>query len=232
MGTSSSFRSPQTPRWRALNRAFELGLPLERISVQLFLAGEPEWRSAFDNPALASFAETLLEAHARLSERLEKAERPAPVIAAVVSEARSAMFDEDFTVALPVAERALKRVLISTLQSDVSVADADGATASAAWAANRGAPEDLVVRFVGEMFGQWAAQVAARDGARLVDFDGESPTAAVREWTHQVASYVGDVAASSVAAAGIDTADVGSQWQRLIETVFSDGRKMRPTDAA
>ena len=40
MGTSRTFRSPSTPRWQALNAAYDAQLPLERLRVLVFAAGE------------------------------------------------------------------------------------------------------------------------------------------------------------------------------------------------
>jgi hypothetical protein len=72
MGTSSSYRSPSTPRWNVFNRALDSGQPLERLRVTLFLAGETEWRAALQSPALAVFAEALLGAHGSLAGRCEE----------------------------------------------------------------------------------------------------------------------------------------------------------------
>lgn len=231
MGTSSSYRSPHTPRWRAFNRALDLGLPLERLSVQLFLAGEPDWRPALDNPALAAFVESLLDAHARLSEDLAAAERPAPVIAARVSDARRALFDEDFSAVLPVAERALRVVLVQTLQSATPLADATGAEAAEAWERNRGTPEDLVQRYVGQVFGQWAEHVAARDTARLVDFEGRD-TATIRRLTASLSRHVSEVAEHAVPRDRLGMTDVSRVWREIVDAVFDAGRRLEPTDGA
>src|SRR4051812_39705949 len=99
MGTSSSYPSPRVPRWKAFNRALDHQMPLERLQATFFLAGETEWREAFATPSLACFAEALLVAHEHLAGRLADAERPVPVIASVVSEARAAMFDEGYSPA-------------------------------------------------------------------------------------------------------------------------------------
>jgi hypothetical protein len=231
VGTSSSYRSPQTPRWRAFNRALDAGLPLERVSVQLFLAGEVEWRSALDNPALATFAETLVDAHAGLSEQLAAAKRPAPVISAFLRQARAALFEEDFSVALPVAERAMRTVLMQTLQSTTPLAETTGRQAAEAWERNRGAPEELVHRFVGQLFGHWAAHVAARDTARLVDFEGPH-TSAIGKLNAELSSHVSRVAEDAVQRDQLAASDLGGTWQQVVDAVFEAGRRLEPADDA
>lgn len=227
MGTSSSFRSPNTPRWRVFNRALDAQLPLERLLVHLFLGGESEWREVLDTPALAAFAECLLEAHATLGERLAAAEQPAPVLAAVVSSARETLFGEDYSAALPVAERALRMVLTSTSQGDKPVADATGAEAAEAWERNRGDPSTLLGRYVSELFGQWAAHVISRDTARLVGVEGGPSVGEVRELARRL---------SSAAAAVAETVPVsrpeaiGEQWQGLVAAVFAAGRELGTAD--
>ena len=229
MGTSSSYRSPPTPRWGAFNRSLDLGLSLERISVQLFLAGEPEWRPAFNTPALATFAELLFDAHATLADRLAQAQRPATVIADVVAQARRTLFEEDFSVALPVAERALRTVLICATQRDVPLADASGAQAAEAWQQNRGEPAELVHRFVSEMFGQWAGLVAARDTARLVDPHGERSTATLRDFSDDLSQHVAEVV-RGVPVRDLTAANVGANWRLIVDRVFEAGRRMDRAD--
>jgi hypothetical protein len=229
MGTSSSYRSPNTPRWRVFNRALDEQLPLERLRVQLFLAGESDWRQALDAPALATFAETLLEAHATLGERLAGADRPAPVLAAVVSSARNTLFDEDYTAALPVAERALRIVLIDTAQGDKPVADATGAEAAEAWTRNRGDASTLLGRYVSELFGQWAAHVASRDTARLVGLEGGPSIGDVRA----LADRLSNAAAAVAGTVPVSRPEaIGEHWQSLIAAVFAAGCELGVDDGA
>lgn len=224
MGTSSSYRSPDTPRWHVFNRALDGQLPLERLRVTLFLAGEAEWRDALRAPALANFAEALVEAHSSLGERLADAERPASVIAAVVNEARSALFDEGYSSALPVAERAMRTVLVQNAQDVVPLADANGEQASEAWKRNRGDPSTLVRHYVGELFGQWSAHVLARDTARLSGPEGSRNVADVRELTQTVSQQVAALADSVTAE--LPTKDIGSYWADMVGAVFDRGRQL------
>jgi hypothetical protein len=226
MGTSSSFRSPSSPRWNVFNRALDNQLPLERLRVTLFLAGEVEWRDALESPALARFAEVLSRSHGDLAVRLAEAERPAAIVGAVVGEARAACFEEGYSAALPVAERALRTILIQTTQDAVPLADADGEQAAKAWVQNRGTPADLVQRFLGEVFGQWSAHVLARDLPRLAGPGSDYSVADLGQLTTALSSEVADIAARSPGAA-LDE-DLGSYWGKAVAAVFEQGRRLEP----
>lgn len=222
MGTSSSYRSPGNPRWNVFNRALDRQLPLERLRVTLFLAGEAEWRDALRAPALASFAEVLVDAHSSLTDRLAESERPAAVVAAVVGEARTSLFEQEYSPALPVAERALRSVLIQTIQRPIPLADATGGQAAEAWKDNRGEPSELVRRFVGELFGQWSAHVMARDTGRLCGPGAEQSASDVRQLAQAMSRHVSELAESAPADVPIE--NISSHWQELVTTVFDRGR--------
>lgn len=226
MGTSSSFRSPQTPRWNVFNRALDSQLPLERLRVTLFLAGEVEWREALQSPALARFAEVLARAYDDLPGRLAETERPATIVSAVVGEARTACFEEGYSAALPVAERALRMILIRTTQDVVPLADASGEQAARAWLQNRGTPADLVQKFLGEVFGQWSAHVLARDLPRLAGPGSDRSVADLTELASELSSNVADLAVRSTRAVPDD--DLGSYWQKAVASVFEQGRRLEP----
>lgn len=223
MGTSSSYGSPRVPRWNAFNRALDNQFPVERLRITLFLAGETGWRAALDAPALATFAEALVEAHATLGDRLAVADRPAAVIAEVVSDARAALFDEAYSSALPVAERALRAVLLERAQGAAPVADSTGQEAAEAWKRSRGDPSTLVQRYMGELFGQWAAHVMARDTARLIGHEPGRSNAEIRELSQNVRDRVAELAGA--VSAGIQPADIGASWQRLVGAIFDRGRE-------
>ncbi len=224
MGTSSSFRSPDSPRWNVLNRALDNQLPLERLRATLFLAGEAEWRDALRAPALATFAETLIEAHGALEERLVRADNPSAVIAAVLGEARSALFEHAYSPALPVAERALRFVLVQAVQQPVPLADATSEQAATAWQHNRGEPSDLFRRYVAAVFGQWSAHVLARDTARLCGPGTDRSAADVRQFTEEVSNHIAELAGSVTA--DLPVSDLGSHWSDVVSTVFDHGRRL------
>ena len=222
MGTSSSFSSPRTQRWNVFNRALDAQLPVERLRASLFLAGEDAWREALDAPELARFADAVIAAHETLGDRFASAERPAAVISDVVTEARAALFEEAYSPALPVAERALRAVILHTAQGDQPVADATGPEAAEAWAKNRGDPASLLQRFVGELFGQWVAHVMARDTPRLVDPEHGLTNADIRELCRAVSAEAAAIALETANSAS--TQEIGSQWHDLIDSIFARGR--------
>jgi ribosomal protein S12 methylthiotransferase accessory factor YcaO len=202
----------------------EAGLPLERLRVTLFLAGEEAWRQTLDAPLLATFAEALVDAHGTLAGRLAQSDSPAGVLSSVVHGARSALFDEGYSAALPVVERALRAVLLETAQGRLPVADASGPQAAEAWLANRGDPQRLVRRYVAEVFGQWAEHVVARDSARLVTGEPGHTNTDIRRVARDVADEVRRVAAE--VSADWQPVDVGSSWQSVVDAVFERGRTL------
>lgn len=224
MGTSSSFRSPLTPRWNVFNRALDNQMPLERLRASLFLAGEAEWREALGAPALGAFADALLRAHGSLAERFAMADQPAAVVATIVSEARAASFEEAYSPALPVAERALRAVLIKAAQDPVPLADAEGPQAAAAWMQNRGDPLDLLRSYVGEVFGQWSAHVLSRDAARLCGPNSEISGAEIRRLGQDLATEVAELAISVPITAPSQGSE--SYWQKVVEATFVRGRRV------
>lgn len=224
MGTSSSFRSPSTPRWKVFNRALDSQMPLERLRATLFLAGEAEWREALSAPALGAFADALFRAHDSLADRFAAADQPATVVASLVSEARAASFEEGYSPALPVAERALRVVLIKAAQDPVPLADADGPRAAAAWVQNRGDPSDLLRSYVGEVFGQWSTHVLSRDAARLCGPNAEISGAEIRQLGRALASEIAELVASVPITAPSEGSHV--YWKEVVEAAFVRGRRV------
>ena len=199
-------------------------MPLERLRVSLFLAGEAEWREALGAPALGAFADALLRAHDSLAERFATAEQPAAVVATLVTEARTASFEEAYSPALPVAERALRAVLIKVAQDPVPLADAEGSQAAAAWIQNRGDPLDLLRSYVGEVFSQWSAHVLSRDAARLCGPNSEISGADIKRLGKDLAAEIAELAVS----VPIAEPSQGSHayWQQVVEATFARGRRV------
>lgn len=223
MGTSASFRSPLTPRWQALNRAYEADFPPDRLRVQLLLAAQPEWLPELCSPSLATFVEALTTSYDELGERLGQAERPSEAVADVVRRARDALAEEGWTAAAPFAERALQVVLISTARGDNPLGEASSAEAAEAWVSRRGdEPSGLVRRFLGELLGQLARHAVARDAQRLVAEGTLANSADARRLTETVAAAVARAA---------DDVEIGEQpaerWPALVEEAFARGIQLR-----
>jgi hypothetical protein len=232
MGTSRTFRSPSTPRWQALNAAYDAQLPLERLRVLVFAAGEETWAQALADPAIAASVQTLTDAFGDLDARIEAAGRVDSAIGDVVRDARSALAEQGFTPAAAVVERALRVVLVETVQGDAgSLADVSATQAADAWRANRGSePGQLVQRMLGEVLGQYARHVVTRDAHRLVGGDAAPTVGDARRLSRDVADRVSAVA-DRVDVAGVAPSRLAAAWPGLVAAAFSEGKRPPSGDA-
>jgi hypothetical protein len=232
MGTSRTFRSPPTPRWQALNAAYDAQLPLERLRVLVFAAGEETWAQALADPAIGASVQTLVDAFGDLDTRIEAAGRADSAIGEIVRDARSALTEQGFTPAAAVVERALRVLLVQTLQGDTgSLAEVNAAQAADAWRANRGAgPVQLVQRLLGEVLGQYAQHVVTRDAHRLVGSDAAPTAGDARRLTRDLADKVAAVA-ERVDVAGVESAQAADAWPSLVAAAFTEGKRPPSGDA-
>jgi hypothetical protein len=232
MGTSRTFRSPATPRWQALNAAYDAQLPLERLRVLVFAAGEETWSAALAHPAIGASVQTLTDAFSELDARIETSGRADTAIADVIREARNALAHQGFTPAAAVVERALRIVLVHTLQGDAgSIADLDASQAADAWRANRGTePSHMVQRLLGEVLGQYARHVVTRDAHRLVGGDVVPTVGDARRLARDIAERVTAVA-ERVDVAGVAPAGMATAWPSLVAAAFAEGKRPPSGDA-
>jgi hypothetical protein len=224
MGTSTSFRAPSVPRWQAFTTALQQQLPLERVQSELFNAGS-DWEDALCAPAVTAFAVAIIEAHATLPELLSASERPEQAIQQAVGEARAASVIEPASAASALAERAFVAVITRMAAGDASLATADPAAASARFVVARGTPGDLLSGYVGELLGQYARHVTAREAGRLTEGEHGLTVSQTRRLTRALAA-----AASEVGRAGRVAADsaeaVRASWEGLVRDAFSRGRQL------
>jgi hypothetical protein len=232
MGTSRTFRSPSTPRWQALNAAYDAQLPLDWLSVLVFAAGEETWSEALADPAVGASVQTLVDASSELDARIEAVGRAESAIADVVQKARSALSEQGFTPAVAVVERALRVVLVETLQGEAgSIAEVDAAQAADAWRANWGAePAHLVQRLLSEVLGQYALHVVTRDVHRLVGGDAAPTVADARRLARDLAQHVATVA-QRVEVAQVEPAGMGEAWPTFVAAAFAEGKRLPSGDA-
>ena len=224
MGTSSSFRAPQQPRWSAFVTALVSGEPIERIRSELFNAGS-DWEMELSTPAVATFAEVLVQLHGELPDRLAEGERADAVLGAVVAEARHASTQVGLSAANALAERAFGRLLLSTVQG---VTD-DPRAAGQQWQATRGSATELVSKYVGEVLGQYARFVTDREAGRLV---GEHAGAeASSRLSHALAERASSIGATAASAVIRDTTNVSSVWAEAVTRAFEAGRTL-PRDVS
>jgi hypothetical protein len=219
VGTSISNRSPETPRWRAVQAAYVRGLPLERVAREVLRAAE-EWKSALTSDAIATYVDAVGEAYAGFEQRLRGGESPAVAIQRVIDETRrTALATHADVSAVAVAERAFQRTLLRTARGPEPLIDTSPSEAAAAWAANRGhSHADLVGRFVSDLATQFAEHVIARDTSALVGHERLPTTGAARELGDRVSAEIG-AAAHRVFVSS--TSHPASRWREAVGELFA-----------
>lgn len=223
MGTSSSFRAPERPRWSAFIAALMSEAPIERIRSELFNAGS-DWQAELATPAVASFAQALTRLHAELPERLAQTDRADAVLATVVAEARHSSMETGFSAASALAERAFARLLLATVQG----ATDDPGAASARWESARGSAGELVAKYVGEVLGQYARHVTDREAGRLVGENlGAAVSSRLSEDLAERAASIGRSVAADVLQGG---SDVSVAWSQVVDRAFEVGRSLPRSD--
>jgi hypothetical protein len=224
VGTSVSFRSPNTPRWRALRGSLETSDSLERIRSELFNAGE-SWGEEFANEAIAPFVRGLIRAYDTLGDALGQAERPERAVLPIVREARLEAVAAGAPASLAIAERALMQTLVMTMRREVPLAETSAADAAEAWRANRGrSAAALAQRYLTEVVRQFALHAVSRDAAAV--FRRTADARASREFTRSV----GESAAAVASSAHFDDRELrqapARAWESAVRAVFSAGRQL------
>lgn len=230
MGTSTSFRSPPTPRWQAFAVALRSDVPLERLRSELFNAGV-EWESALADPAVASFAGQVVASFESLPGMLRQADRPETAILAVAADARRASSETgSASAALPMAERALVNALMRAVAGDVSLAQLSAPDAADLFERRRGDPGQLLGSFVGELFGQYARHVTAREMGAMSEGGtakgDDSPGLTIAQSKRLTRSLANEAASVGRRLdnypASVDA--VRARWASLIREAFERGR--------
>lgn len=221
MGTSTSRRSPPTTRFGAFRAA--LGVAPVRAVSELYTATASEWQKELAGAPVAPFADAAWRAYEGLASSLSEGEAVHTVISEVVTAARNAAVHQSGgNLAVALGERALARLLLSTLGT-ASGRPEDAATA---WTERRGeSPEALVRGLVTEVARQLAVHVASRDVAQLVSKDRTARDA--RELVREVAEGAATVAAEISQSSSFTQATVRSDWAEAISAVFEAGRNQR-----
>lgn len=228
MGTSASFRAPKVPRWQAFTTALQQGLPLERVQSELFNAGR-EWEQALSTPAIAAFAVAVLDAHGTLAERLRVVDRPEQAIQQALGSAREAATGDQGSAATALAERAFVAVLTRAAAGEGSLASADAATAAEQFLATRGSPRQFLGGYIGELLGQYARHVTAREAGTLTEGDASLTVRETRVLTRRLAAAADDVGRAA-APSTEDASVVRAAWGDLIADAFARGRRLPEGD--
>lgn len=228
MGTSTSFRAPNAPRWEAFTSALVSEQPRERIRAELFNAGQ-EWEVALGSPAVAAFAAALAAAREDLPERVARAVRPEHAIQEFVAEARAASAEAGGTPALAVAERALGALLTRSAGQGESLTALDSQTAAGHLATALASISGSVGAYLGEVLGQYARHVVAREVGRLTEGENPRGAAASRRTMRAIAADAEEVA-RYVSSPPSDAAGVREQWSSLVADAFREGRRLPAHD--
>jgi hypothetical protein len=205
---------------------------LERLRSELFNAGV-EWESALANQAIASFAVQVIESYESLPARLRAVERPEQAILGMAADARRASVETGTTsAALPLAERALVAALIRAVSGDVSLTQLSSNEAATRFEQQRGEPGQLLGAFVGELLGQYARHVTAREMGAMSEgrklSAGEVPGLSISD-SKRLARALADEANSVGRRIGQPptTAEaVQGRWAALIGDAFARGRAL------
>jgi hypothetical protein len=224
MGTSTSFRAPPVPRWHAFTTALVTDLPFDRVRSELFNAGH-EWETAIASPAVAAFAEALVEAANVLPDQLAGAERPERVLQAYVAATRVASIEVEATAALPLAERAFTALLIRSAAGKESLSERSAEQAAEHLRASLSEHGTVVASYLGEVLGQYARHVTAREIGRLTEGPKPVSVASARKTTRRLAQAAEEVG-SRVRPDAADAVAVRRAWSSLVHDAFQRGREL------
>lgn len=224
MGTSVSFRSPNTPRWQAFRGSLETRESVDRIRSELFNAGA-SWGEEFSNEAIAHFVRSLVNAYDTFEDELNRAERPEIAVVSVVREARSLAVTAGAPASLAIAERALTRTFVDALRGGNPLAESSSRQAAESWRANRGPTVGaLAQRYLAEVVRQFAMYAVSREAATV--FRQSENVGEVRQLSRTVA----DSAAAVAADAQFEESDLRRSpqraWTQAVLAVFAAGRDL------
>lgn len=226
MGTSVSFRSPNTPRWRAVAASYESADSLDRVRSELFNAGE-SWSDALGSRELLPYLNALTSAWGRMADTLHEVERPDLAIRKLVADARAETLAISAPPALAITERALQHTLVAGLRTDRQLSETSVADAAAAWVANRGRdPAALVRIFLGEVLRQFALHAVSRDAAHILRSPRADDAGGVRDVTRALA----ESARRSAESVDISLVELqrepSAAWATAVRAAFDEGRRI------
>jgi len=224
VGTSTSFRAPRRPRWAAFVAAAVAQEPLDRVRSELFNAGDL-WEEALGSAPISSYAASVASLFESFGETVE-ANSPIEAVEAALRIAREDASRQGFSPALPVADRALHRLVLQLIP-----VTAPSAEAHRYWIEARGPDAAaLVGRFSGEVFAEYARHVVDREAGRLVQ--AKHRVAASAELSQSLAELAGGIGRGAAAAVLSGSEPVGESWPRVIARGFARGRVLpHSTDA-
>jgi hypothetical protein len=223
MGTSSSFRAPNRPKWNAFNAALAGGESVGRVVSEMFNAGE-EWEDALSSPAIAVFAEATAGLFDDLPALLGEGQPAETIVQRIADGAMAASMNAGFSPAFSMAQRTLVRVLVRHLDglSEGSTADLTNR-----WLQGRGAsPGSLAADYLSELTTQFARYAVDREAGRL--------SITVRQWSPEIQRALSESVSSTAGALSrrIALEMFGSSkpnprsWSSVVHRVFDAGREI------
>jgi hypothetical protein len=226
VGTSVSFRSPNTPRWQALRASLETSESFDRIRSELFNAGE-SWGEEFAHEAIAPFVTGLVRAFDTLAEALRSVDRPEHAVLPIVREARAEAVAAGAPASVALAERALMRTLVEAMRMETPLSAMSSDDAGRTWETKRGASASVLAqRYLAEVIRQFALHAVSRDAASV--FRRTQDAGSSRDFAQTVA----DTAAEVAGVAHFDERELREQparaWATAVRSVFTTGRDLPP----
>lgn len=225
MGTSTSRRSPRTPRFGAFATALGGSAGPERAVSELYQAAATTWQAEVAGAAVVPFVAAALDAHAGLTEQL-RGNDPAAAVADLVRRARNeAIHASGGSLAVALAERALTRLLVETLAGDRGLAQTTRDEAMNLWTQRRGDAATLGRQLVSEVIRQLALHIASRDVPQFVSSEGRTAGSA-RELVRKVADGAAAAAFEATRDSAIRRGSVNEDWAAAVATAFRSGRQL------
>lgn len=223
MGTSSSFRAPNRPKWNAFNASLTGGESAGRIVSEMFNASE-EWEDALSSPAIAVFAEAIAGLFDDLPAMLGEGEPAEALVQRIADGAMVASMDAGFSPAFSMAQRTLIRVLVKHFDglSEVSTADLPNR-----WLQGRGAsPGSLTANYLSELTTQFARYAVDREAGRLsITLQQWSPESQ-RALSESVSSIAGALARRIALEMFGSSKPNPRSWSSVVHQVFAAGREI------
>lgn len=225
MGTSTSRRSPRTPRFSAFVAALGGSAGPERAVTELYQAAATTWRAEVAGAAVLPFVAAALDAHGTLAERLATSD-PAAAVADLVRRARNeAVHASGGSLAVAIGERALSRLLVETIAGDAGLSHTSREDAATLWAQRRGDVADFGRQMAGQVMRQLALHIASRDVPQFVGTEGRTASSA-RELVRKVADGAAAAAVDAARGSALRRDSLASDWEAVVGAAFRRGRQL------
>lgn len=237
MGTSTSYRSPPTPRWNAVLASYRANLGVARITSELFNAATVEgWLAHFQDGPLLHYARTVESLYHDLPGRLRFADTGSVGLHSIVDATRSeALAEFGGDLSLAIGDRAFARVLMRQVEAGGLQATTPIGEVSNSWIKNRPSkPASLVRQFLSEVLREFVLHVTIRDLPSLIGQAFDNPSEArglSRELADKAATLVTDEDFVDRMASD-PSSPAWLVWTEVMDQAFHRGRALLGNDLA